>query len=175
MMRSWVRALVTALVTAAAAGAGQLGLAYGLGIMRWDQQFTNPNMWSAQLTWSAWIAAVAVVAGAVSGVASLRRHGHEPHLGSWLAASLAAAGGGLLTVLLVALPARAAELPHTTDSALEASLAAGFGAVAGVFAALAVLTARLIAGNIYATIGWVWALALVSATGVVAGDTPLGV
>ena len=101
MMRTWVRALVTALVTAAAAGAGQLGLAYGLGIMRWDQQFTNQNMWSAQLTWSAWIAAVAVVAGAVSGVASLRRHGHEPHLGSWLGASLAAAGGGLLTVATV--------------------------------------------------------------------------
>jgi hypothetical protein len=173
--RAWGRALLTALVAAAIAGAGQLGFAYGLGIMRWDQQFVagDSNAWRAQLTWAAWIAAVAVIGGTVAAVASLRRNGHEPHFGSWLGVAMASAVGGSLTVLLVALPARTADLPQTTDSALEAGLAAGLGTLAGVFAALAVLSARLIAGNIYATIGWVWAVALASTFGVVAGDAPL--
>jgi len=173
--RIWARALLTALVTTAIAGAGQLGFAYGLGVVRWDQQFVagSENLWREQLTWAAFIAAAGVIAGAVAGVSSLRRHGLQPHFGSWIGVSLASAVGGGLTVLLVALPARGADLPQTTDSALEAGLAAGLGTVMGIFAALAVLCARLVAGNVYLTIAWVWAVALVSAVGVVAGSDPL--
>src|SRR5262245_8345080 len=172
--RVWARALLTALVTTAIAGAGQLGFAYGLVIVRWDQQFAaGSDLWREQLTWAAFVAAVAVVAGAVAGVSSLRRHGLKTHFGSWIPVALAAAVGGGLTVLLVALPARAADLPQTTDSALEAGLAAGFGTVMGIFAALAVLCGRLVAGNVYLTIAWVWAVALISAFGVVAGSDQL--
>ena len=40
------------------AGAGQLGVGYGLGILRWDRDFTS-DTWHTQLAWVAFVAAVA--------------------------------------------------------------------------------------------------------------------
>jgi hypothetical protein len=48
------------------AGAGQLGVGYGLGILRWDRDFTA-DTWHTQLAWVAFLSAVAVVCGVVAG------------------------------------------------------------------------------------------------------------
>ncbi|HET8682299.1 MAG TPA: hypothetical protein VFM54_10555 [Micromonosporaceae bacterium] len=173
MVGTWVRALVTALATAAMTAAGQLGIGYGLGILRWQQEFVGDdvNLWSAHLTWTAWITAVAVIAGALAGVDSLRRHRLHPGFGGWVGATLAATPGAAVTIPLVAVPASAAELPFTSP-ALEAGIAAAVGILAGVFGALAVLCARLIAGSVYATIFWVWAVALASAGALMGSSAP---
>ncbi|HET8661725.1 MAG TPA: hypothetical protein VFM55_22365 [Micromonosporaceae bacterium] len=173
MVGTWVRALVTALATAAMTAAGQLGVCYGLGILRWQQEFAGDdvNLWSAHLTWTAWIAAIAVIAGALAGVSALRRHRLHPGFGGWAGAALAATPGAAVAVPLVAVPASAAELPFT-NPALEAGIAAAVGILAGVFGALAMLCARLIAGSVYATIFWVWAVALASAGAVMGSSTP---
>jgi len=173
MVGIWVRALVAALATAAMTAAGQLGIGYGLGILRWQQEFVgdDANLWSAHLTWTAWITAIAVIAGALAGVGSLRRHRLHPGFGGWVGATLAAAPGAAVAIPLVAVPASAAELPFT-NPALEAGIAAAVGILAGVFGALAMLCARLIAGSVYATIFWVWAVALASAGAVMGSSTP---
>lgn len=104
MVRTWVRALSAGLATAAVVGAGQLGLAYGLGVLQWSAPFDagQENEWSSHLTWVAFIAAVAVVGGAVAGARSLRRSGGADGFGAWLAVSLAALVGGAAVVPLVA-------------------------------------------------------------------------
>jgi hypothetical protein len=165
VVRTWLRALAAALVTAAMLGAGQLGVAYGLGILRWNQTFEagNENGWSAHLAWTAWIAALAVVGGAVAGVHSLRRHGHRDAAGAWVSLSVAALFGAAVTVPLVALPAREAQVALPLNPALQAGVIAGVGAAVGLFGALAVLCARPVAGGVLFTTVWVWLLALVSA------------
>jgi hypothetical protein len=165
MMRIWLRALSAALATAAVVGAGQLGLAYGLGIMRWTQTFEagNENAWNAQLTWTAWIAALAVVGGAVGGVRVLRRHHRPDGVGAWFAVSLAALVGGAVVVPLVVLPAGDAHVAISVDPALQAGINAGVGLFVGLLAALAVLCARPVGGSVLIAAIWVWAAALVSA------------
>lgn len=164
-MRIWLRALSAALATAAIVGAGQLGLAYGLGIMRWTQTFEagNENAWNAQLTWTVWIAALAVVGGAVGGVRVLRRHHRPDGLGAWFAVSLAAVVGGAVVVPLVVLPAGEAHVAISVDPALQAGINAGVGLVVGLLAALGVLCARPVGGSVLVAALWVWAAALVSA------------
>ncbi|MFD0787733.1 hypothetical protein ACFQZ8_27830, partial [Micromonospora azadirachtae] len=58
-IRTWGKLLLTALGVSVLAGAGQLGLAYGLGIVRLTGSFTGStvNQWPAQLTWVGWFAA----------------------------------------------------------------------------------------------------------------------
>jgi len=169
VVRTWVRALGAALAAAVVSGAGQLGIAYGLGILRWDQRFPA-DVWKAHLVWVAWIGALAVVAGAVAGARTLPR----PTFGSWLAVSLAGMVGAAVTVPLVALPARAAQVPPPLDPALNAGLAASIGVLVGLFAALAVLCARPVAGSVLVTTLWVWAVGIVSAVARVGETFPRG-
>src|SRR5262245_56734433 len=66
--RGWFRSIVMAALVAAGAGAAQLGLGYGLGIMAWVAPTgtgSDQDAWTSSLTWTAWIATTAVVAGAV--------------------------------------------------------------------------------------------------------------
>lgn len=165
MVRTWVRALGAALMTAAIAGAGQLGIAYGLAILRWDQSFDagRDNMWSAHLTWTAWIASVAVVAGAIGGVRALRRNHIREGFGGLVAVSVAAFVGAAVVLPLAALPSGVTVVHAAGDPELNVGLAAGFGAIVGLFAALAALTARPVAGSIVVTISWVWLAGVVSA------------
>ncbi|MEV1146743.1 hypothetical protein AB0I76_24240, partial [Micromonospora sp. NPDC049799] len=75
--RTWGRLLLTALGVSLLAGAGQLGVAFGFGIVRLDGSFTggSVNQWPAQLVWAGWFAANAAVAGAVLTERLARRDG----------------------------------------------------------------------------------------------------
>ncbi len=79
-----------------------------------------------------------------------------------LVIALTAGIGGLLTVPLVAIPARAA---HRPDTFAPQTIAGGYaivGVAVGVLIAVAALSARAIAVNAVATTGWLWALAVAS-------------
>ncbi|MEH1012167.1 hypothetical protein V6U90_03445 [Micromonospora sp. CPCC 206060] len=67
--RSWGRPLPTAFAVALLAGSTQLGVGYGLGLLRLPPRLTDltADQWAAQLTWAAWIAMVATVIGALVG------------------------------------------------------------------------------------------------------------
>ena len=67
--RTWVRLLAITLGIGALAGASQLGLAYGLGIVRLTRvlDVTARDQWTAQLAWVAWFAMTAAVVGALAG------------------------------------------------------------------------------------------------------------
>ncbi|SIQ58513.1 hypothetical protein [Micromonospora avicenniae] len=92
--------------------------------------------------------------------------------GSLRRATLAVAAGlgGLVTVLLVAVPARVAVAP---DTGTPQRLAAGYatiGVLMGVLTALWALRSRAAAGNVIATVAWLWLLAVVAVVdGVLAG------
>ena len=72
--------------------------------------------------------------------------------------ALTAAVGGLLTVALVAVPARAANRPGALAAQMVAGGYAVVGVVVGVLVALAALSARAIAGNTVLTTAYVWIL-----------------
>jgi hypothetical protein len=79
-----------------------------------------------------------------------------------LVIALAAAIGGLLTVPLVAVPARAAHRPDTYAPQLIAGGYAIIGVAVGLAIAILALSARSVATNVIATAGWLWALAIAS-------------
>ncbi|MEU6207204.1 hypothetical protein ABZ814_26860 [Micromonospora musae] len=87
-----------------------------------------------------------------------------------VALSIAAGLGGLVTVLLVAVPARVAV---AADTATPQRLAAGYAAIGvllGVLTALWALRSRAAAANVIATVAWLWLLAVVAVVdGVLAG------
>ena len=109
--------MLTAVGVAAGVGAAQLGFGYGLGIINWapvDTGAIEPS-WFASLAWATWIAAVSTVAGAVC-AQRLHERGADAEAGGTLhRVTLAVAGavGALITVLLVAVPSRAASVPDT--------------------------------------------------------------
>ena len=67
--RTWLKLLQATLGVGALAGASQLGMAYGLGIVRLTRvlDVTTRDQWTAQLAWVAWFAMVAAVVGALAG------------------------------------------------------------------------------------------------------------
>src|SRR5256885_10200188 len=73
-LRAWANTLGVTVGAGVLAGAGQLGIGYGLGIVRWDREFPTPGPWHAQLTWVAFLASAAVVAGGYAGSWAGRRH-----------------------------------------------------------------------------------------------------
>ncbi|MEK8109329.1 hypothetical protein NKG94_41005 [Micromonospora sp. M12] len=93
--RTWGRLLLTALGVSVLAGAGQLGVAYGFGIVRLTGAFTGTtvNQWPAQLVWVGWFAANAAVAGAVLTGRLAHRAAPAANIGRQLAIGGAAALG----------------------------------------------------------------------------------
>ncbi|SCG55901.1 hypothetical protein [Micromonospora humi] len=169
--RGWGGSTAAALGVAAGAGAAQLGFGYGLGIINWTPTGTVrvESAWVASLAWATWIAATSVVVGAVC--AQRLRGGDEP-AGALprLGLALAAGVGALVTVLLVAVPARAARVPDTTMPQSVAAVYATAGLVLGVLLAVWALHTRAAATNLLATTGWLWLLAVVSVVdGVLSG------
>ncbi|MEU5908520.1 hypothetical protein [Micromonospora sp. NPDC047527] len=79
-----------------------------------------------------------------------------------LALALAAGLGGLVTVLLVAVPARVAVGADTSVPQRVAALHAALGILIGVLVALWALRSRTAALNVTATAAWLWLLAVVS-------------
>lgn len=161
--RTWGRLLLTALGVSVLAGAGQLGVAYGFGIVRLTGAFTGTtvNQWPAQLVWVGWFAANAAVVGAVLTGRLAHRDAPAASTGRQLAIGGAAALGATIIAPLCMQPARAAEL-ISVDPVWAVGICAVLGAVIGAGAAIAVLLRPELGWNMAAVAGAVWLLALIS-------------
>ena len=155
--RGWTAQVAAAAGAAAGTGAAQLGLGYGLGVVVWPAAGTaDDSVWLGSLGWATWIAASATVFGAVIGGRAGRTTG-----GPWrFALAASAAVGALLTVVLVALPARAAVRPDTFSPQTIAAGYAAIGVLLGLGIAYWAVVSRPVAANLLATAGWLWALAV---------------
>ncbi|MFD2765671.1 hypothetical protein [Micromonospora eburnea] len=173
--RTWSRLLLTALGASVLAGAGQLGIAYGFGVVRLDGAFTDGaiNRWPAQLAWVGWFAAVAAVAGAVGTERLARRDGIPGGTTEQLSVAGAAALGAAVVAPLCMQPARTAELGGTVDPVWAVGICAILGALIGAGAAIVVLLKPPFGWNIALTAGAVWLLALISAAPSVSSAGPL--
>ncbi|MCW6004515.1 hypothetical protein K1W54_07960 [Micromonospora sp. CPCC 205371] len=162
-LRTWGRVLVTALAVGLLASTSQLGVAFGLGIVRLDRTFTaaEENQWMAQLAWLTWFPIVAAVAGAIAADRRAVRHGYHGGTGSRMLYSIAASIGAAVAVPLAMLPARGADVP-TGDPVLIIGLSAGLGAIAGLFAAIAVLSQDALFWNVVVVTAGAWLLGLIS-------------
>ncbi|MGC4788565.1 hypothetical protein ACLQ22_12130 [Micromonospora sp. DT178] len=184
--RGWGGSIATAVGVAAGAGAAQLGFGYGLGIINWApaDATAGATAWVAGLIWATWIAATSTVFGAVC-AQRLRDRAPAPDtdpadpapagpgggaLGS-VALAVAAGVGALITVLLVAVPAREAVTVADTGSPRNVAAAyAAVGVLVGVLTAVWALRSRAAANNVIATVGWLWLLAVIAVVdGVLAG------
>ncbi|WP_343445095.1 hypothetical protein [Micromonospora schwarzwaldensis] len=162
--RTWGRLLLTALGVSVLAAAGQLGVAYGFGVVRLDDAFVDAsvNRWPAQLVWVAWFAAVATVAGAVLTERLARRDDLPGGTTELLSIAGVSALGAIVVAPLCMQPARAAELGGSVDPAWAAGICAVLGAVVGAGAAIAVLLKPPFGWGVAITTGIVWLLALLS-------------
>ncbi|MCG5439481.1 hypothetical protein [Micromonospora foliorum] len=90
----------------------------------------------------------------------------EPHdrggLLRRVALALGAGLGGLVTVLLIAVPARVATGADTGAPQRTAAVQAALGILIGVLVAIWALRSRAAAANVAATAAWLWLLAVVS-------------
>ncbi|MFC0503477.1 hypothetical protein [Micromonospora costi] len=172
--RTWGRLLLTALGVSVLAGAGQLGIAYGFGIVRLTGAFTGAtvNQWPAQLVWVGWFSANAAVVGAVLTERLARRDGPPATTGRQLAVGAVAALGASTVAPLCMQPARAAELV-SVDPVFAVGICAVLGAIVGAGAAIAVLLNPPLGWNVAAVAGAVWLLALVSALPSLGASGPL--
>ena len=156
----WTARLATAAGAAAGTGAAQLGLGYGLGVVVWPVTATgDDSVWLGSLGWATWITASATVFGAVIAVRFGRDPIRRPH-GPWrFALAVAAAIGALVTVALIALPARSAVRADTFSPQI---IAAGYGLIGLVFGLVVAywaVVSRPVAANLIGTAVWLWALA----------------
>ncbi|MEH1164826.1 hypothetical protein V6V47_05515 [Micromonospora sp. CPCC 205539] len=87
---------------------------------------------------------------------------HRGDLLRRVALALAAGLGGLVTVLLVAVPARVAQGTDTGAPQRVAAVHAALGILIGVLVAVWTLRSRTAAVNVTATAAWLWLLAVVS-------------
>lgn len=141
---------------AAGTGAAQLGLGYGLGVVVWPSApGVDDSVWLGSLGWATWIAASSTVFGAVVAGRLPGARG-----GPWrYALALAAGLGALLTVALVALPARQTVRPQTPSPETVAAGYALVGVLIGVVIAYWAVFSRPVAANLMVTAGYLWALA----------------
>jgi hypothetical protein len=162
-LRTWGRVLVTALAVGLLASTSQLGIAFGLGIVRLDRTFTaaEENLWVAQLAWITWFPIVAAVAGAIAADRRAFRQGYQGGTGSRILYSIAASLGAAVAVPLAMLPARGADVP-TGDPVLIIGLSVGLGTIAGIFAAIAVLSQDALFWNVVVVTAGAWLLGLIS-------------
>ncbi|WP_326550621.1 hypothetical protein [Micromonospora sp. NBC_01813] len=177
-VRGWGRSVATATGIAAGVGAAQLGLGYGLGIVAWLPSVDSGGeaAWVASLAWATWIAATSVVLGAVVAdrLAPTSSEAVTTSDSSWqpenlitaslwrIALAAAAAIGGMLTVALIAVPARGAARADTFSPQTIAAGYAMVGAVVGLFMAIWAVASRAAANNAIATVGWLWLLAVIA-------------
>ncbi|MEU4566067.1 hypothetical protein [Micromonospora sp. NPDC023956] len=186
-VRGWGGTSATAFGIAAGAGAAQLGIGYGLGIVSWTPPESgvggsSGTLWAASLGWATWIAATSTIAGAV-GAQRLAATGTRATPGDragtgpgGVLCALAGALGALVTVLLVAVPARAAVPTDTAAPQAMAAAYTGAGLLAGFLVAVWAQRSPPAATNIVASIGWLWSLAVVAVVdGVLAGRGMTGV
>ncbi|NJP31906.1 hypothetical protein [Micromonospora thermarum] len=170
VFRTWRNLLLTAVGMGMLAGAGQLGIAFGFGIV----QLTGAtvNQWPAQLVWVGWFAAHAAVAGTVVTARLARRYGVSASTGSLVAVAAAAALGATVVAPLCIRPAQAAER-FSVDPILAVGICTLLGALVGAGAAIAVLVKPPLGWNMAAVGGAIWLLALVSVAPSLATAGPL--
>jgi hypothetical protein len=169
--RSWATSIATTIGVAAGAGAAQLGIGYGLGVISWQESATDATTWFNSLTWVTWLAGTSTVIGAL---VAERLVGDEPHRDehtavtvAWkLVIALSAAVGALITVPLVALPSRAPRPDNIAPYFTTGGYAIA-GVIVGAVVALAAISVRAVAANIIAWAAWVWAVAVVAVADVV--------
>ncbi|MFC8847034.1 MULTISPECIES: hypothetical protein [unclassified Micromonospora] len=101
------------------------------------------------------------VADAVDPVAAPGQTGSPRGAGA-IALALAGAVGALVTVLLVAVPARMADVPGVAEPQAVAVGYAGVGLLLGLLVAVWALRSPAVAANVIATGGWLWLLAVVA-------------
>jgi hypothetical protein len=170
--------LTATLGVAALAAAGQLGVAYGLGIVRLTRilDVTTRDQWTAQLAWVAWLAMTSAVVGAVLGVrlASRRTYHQLPAngVGMVIAVALIAGAGAALVVPLTMQPARTAQIAGV-HPVLVIGISAALGAFAGVPAAVAALMTTVARWSLLGVSVGVWAIALLSVAPSLAPGDPL--
>ncbi|WP_203750470.1 Hansenula MRAKII killer toxin-resistant protein 1 [Actinoplanes cyaneus] len=162
--KGWTSQAGAAAGIAAGAGAAQLGLGYGLGVIEWPSIATaSDSTWLNSLGWATWITASATVLGAVI-AGRLRAERPAPWRTLWrLALSSSAALGALISVALVALPARSAARPANLFSHSPQLVAVGYaliGLVTGVVVAFWAVSSAPVAANLLGTAAWLWALAV---------------
>ncbi len=176
---------MTAIGVAAGAAAAQLGLGYGLGVVVWTaagaQATANPSL--SSLSWALWIAATSTVLGAASadrlgrylapataGAGSRRRFAGLLTAAWRMVIALAAGIGALITVPLVALPARSAHGLDTARPEVQVAAYAVIGVILGLIVALAALSTRAITANVIASACWIWILVVVTVIDRVRGE-----
>lgn len=173
--RSWAKSLATTATAAAVVGAGQLGIAYGLGIVRLDRviDVTARDQWTAQLAWVAWITMSAAAIGAIVATGLLPRWRSAPiGAGGALAMGLAGGLGSLAVLPLILQPARAAQVAGV-QPVFVIEVVAGLGAAAGIFAGWASAAKPAARWNVAALSVLMWIVALISiAPSLKAGRTP---
>ncbi|GAA2704919.1 hypothetical protein ACFY2R_10045 [Micromonospora olivasterospora] len=172
--RTWGRWLLTALGVSVLAGAGQLGVAYGFGIVQLTGAFTDAtvNRWPAQLVWVGWFAASAAVVGAIVTERLARARGAMGTTAGRLGTAGASALGATVVAPLCMQPARAAEL-NNVDPVWAVAICAILGAVLGAGAALAVLLRPPLGWNVATVACGIWAIALLSSLPGLLGTGPL--
>ncbi|MEO3775969.1 hypothetical protein ABGB16_03745 [Micromonospora sp. B11E3] len=172
--RTWGRWLLTALGVSVLAGAGQLGVAYGFGIVQLTGAFTDAtvNRWPAQLVWVGWFAASAAVVGAIVTERLARARGVMGTTAGRLGTAGASALGATVVAPLCMQPARAAEL-NNVDPVWAVAICAILGAVLGAGAALAVLLRPPLGWNAATVACGIWAIALVSSLPALLDTGPL--
>ncbi|MBB4738163.1 MFS family permease [Actinoplanes octamycinicus] len=164
--KGWTAQTAAAAGTAAGAGAAQLGLGYGLGVIEWPVSTTAADsIWLNSLGWATWITASATVLGAVvAGRLGPDRAGQGRWRVLWRLALAAAAGlGALVSVALVALPARSAAPAPCLFSHSPQLVAVGYaliGLVIGMIVAFWAVSSAPVAANLLGTAAWLWALAI---------------
>jgi hypothetical protein len=181
-IRGWGGSVATAIGVGAGAGAAQLGVGYGLGVITWPPAAGAPadTAWVSSLAWATWIASSSAILGAIvadrlspAAVSTVdKRSGPAGPLatGLWRAAlALAAAIGALVTVPLVAVPARVVVRPDTSTPQTIAGGYAVIGVILGLIVAVGALVARAVATNVIASASWLWLLAVVAVIDGVAG------
>lgn len=179
-LRGWSGSLITAVAVAAAAGAAQLGLGYGLGIFSWlpTVHGVDEAAWLASLAWTVWISALSVVLGTVvADRAGMPSADFSPaaRLMWQITLALSASLGGLVVVVLAAIPARVAQRSDTFAPHLIVGGYATAGVLIGLFVAVAAVSVRAVASNAIATSVWLWLVAAVATGDLLAGGGELTV
>lgn len=161
--RTWIKLLGATLGVAALAGASQLGVAYGLGILQLTRflDVTTRDQWTAQLAWVAWFAMMAAVLGGLAGSRLRDRWRAAAGPGTSLSLALSAGVGAAVVVPLTMQPARTAQSVGV-HPVFVIGLCAGLGALAGTFAAYAALTQVVARWNLRLFGLIVWTVALIS-------------
>jgi hypothetical protein len=169
--RTWAKLFGATLGAGAMGGATQLGLAYGLGVLRLTRvvDVTARDQWMAQLAWVAWIAMSSAVIGAIAG----RRALPQP-AGAFtrLVAAVSSAVGAAVVVPLTMEPARTAQIAGVRPVFIIAACAA-LGAAIGIVAAYAALSRAVARWNLIAVGAGVWLLAIVSVVPSLSPSEPL--